>query len=133
MKSLKTAVIVASAAALLSGVAFAETVRLGTEGAYPPFNFVNDSGEIDGYERAVGDRLCEVAKLECTWVKNDWDSIIPNLVSGNYDVIIAGMSITEERDEIIDFTQDYYPPDPSFYIYLVNLKFLFTWNFYASA
>lgn len=118
MKSLKTAALFASAAALLSGVALAETVRLGTEGAYAPFNFINDSGEIDGFERAVGDSLCEIAKLECTWVKNDWDSIIPNLVSGNYDVIIAGMSITEERDEVIDFTQDYYPPDPSFYMAL---------------
>ena len=57
-----------------------------------------------------------MASLECTWVKNDWDSIIPNLVSGNYDVIIAGMSITDERDEVIDFTQDYFPPDPSTYM-----------------
>ncbi|OED40101.1 amino acid ABC transporter [Chromatiales bacterium (ex Bugula neritina AB1)] len=103
---------------LLGGNAFAESVRLGTEGAYPPFNFVNDSGEIDGFEREVGDTLCKLAELDCTWVKNDWDSIIPNLVSGNYDAIIAGMSITDEREEVIDFTQDYYPPDPSFYMAL---------------
>ncbi len=108
----------AAALALASSTVFAETVRLGTEGAYPPFNFVNDSGEIDGYEREVGDMLCKIAELDCTWVKNDWDSIIPNLVSGNYDAIIAGMSITDERDEVIDFTQDYYPPDPSFYMAL---------------
>ncbi len=105
-----------AAAVLISGPAFADTVRLGTEGAYPPYNFVNDNGEIDGFERELGDKLCELAELECTWVKNDWDTIIPNLVSGNYDVIIAGMSITEERDEIIDFTQDYFPPDPSTYM-----------------
>jgi polar amino acid transport system substrate-binding protein len=49
-------------------------------------------------------------------VTNDWDSIIPNLVSGNYDTIIAGMSITDERDEVIDFTQAYTPPDPSLYV-----------------
>ncbi|MCG6902665.1 MAG: transporter substrate-binding domain-containing protein, partial [Rhodobacter sp.] len=47
---------------------------------------------------------------------NEWDSIIPNLVSGNYDVIIAGMSITPERDEVIDFTQNYSQPDPSAYL-----------------
>ena len=47
---------------------------------------------------------------------NEWDSIIPNLVSGNYDTIIAGMSITAERDEVIDFTQDYFPPSPSVYM-----------------
>jgi len=93
---------------------------MGTEGAYPPYNFVNDSGEIDGFERELGDKLCALAELDCTWVKNDWDTIIPNLVSGNYDVIIAGMSITGERDEIIDFTQDYYPPDPSTYMALAG-------------
>ena len=93
-----------------------DVVRMGTEGAYPPYNFVNDQGEIDGFEREVGDKVCEIAKLNCEWVKNDWDSIIPNLVSGNYDTIIAGMSITEERDQVIDFTQEYFPPDPSAYV-----------------
>tara|TARA_B100001057_G_scaffold19525_2_gene18162 strand:- start:29463 stop:30203 length:741 start_codon:yes stop_codon:yes gene_type:complete len=96
----------------------ADTIRMGTEGAYPPYNFINDNGEIDGFERDLGDELCARAKLDCEWVQNDWDSIIPNLVSGNYDTIIAGMSITDERDEVIDFTQDYLPPDPSSYITL---------------
>lgn len=106
--------------ALFAGPALAETVRMGTEGAYPPYNFVNDNGEIDGFEREVGDKLCEIAELDCTWVKNDWDSIIPNLVSGNYDTIIAGMSITAERDEVIDFSQEYFPPDPSAYVSLAG-------------
>jgi polar amino acid transport system substrate-binding protein len=108
---------VALATGLASGAAFAQdTVRLGTEGAYPPFNFVNDSGEVDGFERELGDELCKRAELECTWVTNDWDSIIPNLVSGNYDAIIAGMSITDERKKDIDFTSNYTQPDPSSYV-----------------
>ena len=108
----------AAVAALAIGTAAfaADTVRMGTEGAYPPYNFVNDKGEVDGFEREVGDELCKRANLECTWVTNEWDSIIPNLVSGNYDTIIAGMSITAERDEVIDFTQEYFPPDPSAYV-----------------
>jgi polar amino acid transport system substrate-binding protein len=104
------------ALALSAGMSMAQTVRMGTEGAYPPYNFINDKGEVDGFERDVGDELCKRAGLTCTWVKNDWDSIIPNLVSGNYDTIIAGMSITAERDEVIDFTQDYYPPTASAYV-----------------
>lgn len=112
---MKNLIIAAALAAIATG-ATADTVRMGTEGAYPPFNFINDDGEVDGFEREVGDRLCEIAGLDCVWVVNDWDSIIPNLVSANYDTIIAGMSITDERDEVIDFTQEYFPSDPSAYM-----------------
>lgn len=106
----------AAALALSAGLASAQTVRLGTEGAYPPYNFINDKGEVDGFDRAVGDEVCKRAGLTCEWVTNEWDSIIPNLVSGNYDVIIAGMSITDERDQVIDFTQEYIPPAASLYV-----------------
>ncbi len=112
---MKNLILTTAALALGAGMAMADTIRMGTEGAYAPWNFINDAGEIDGFERELGDELCKRANLECEWVKNDWDSIIPNLVSGNYDVIIAGMSITDERDEVIDFTQNYTPPDPSAY------------------
>ncbi len=95
-------------------------VKMGTEGAYPPYNFINDSGEVDGFERELGDELCRRAELECAWVTNDWDSIIPNLVAGDYDTILAGMSITDERDEVIDFTQPYIPPGSSVYVALAG-------------
>ena len=117
MKKLILGAIIASFAATAG---FAQTVRMGTEGAYPPYNFINDAGEVDGFERELGDKLCEIAGLTCEWVTNDWDSIIPNLVSSNYDTIIAGMSITDERDETIDFTQEYFPPDPSAYVGLAG-------------
>ncbi|KAA0920188.1 transporter substrate-binding domain-containing protein [Aquicoccus porphyridii] len=117
---MKNLILTTAALALTAGFAMADTVRLGTEGAYPPFNFLNDAGEIDGFERELGDELCARAELTCEWVTNDWDSIIPNLVSGNYDVIIAGMSITPERDEVIDFTQNYTQPDPSAYMVLTG-------------
>lgn len=115
---MKKLILGTAALALSASLAFAQdkTVRMGTEGAYPPYNFINDAGEVDGFEREVGDELCKRAELTCEWVKNDWDSIIPNLVSGNYDTIIAGMSITDERDEVIDFTQDYFPPTASAYV-----------------
>lgn len=115
---MKKLILTTAVLALSAGFAMADTVRLGTEGAYPPYNFINDAGEVDGFERELGDELCKRASLECEWVTNEWDSIIPNLVSGNYDAIIAGMSITEERDEVIDFTQNYTQPDPSAYVAL---------------
>ncbi|MET4101925.1 polar amino acid transport system substrate-binding protein [Roseovarius sp. MBR-78] len=114
---MKKLLISTAAVAMMAGMAMAQdVVRLGTEGAYPPWNFINDAGQVDGFERELGDELCKRAALNCTWVTNDWDSIIPNLVSGNYDAIIAGMSITDERDQVIDFTQNYTPPDPSAYL-----------------
>ena len=111
MKS--TLTLAAAVALVASGALAQDVIRMGTEGAYPPYNFINDDGEVDGYERELGDMLCEMAELTCEWVTNDWDSIIPNLTSGNYDTIMAGMSITGEREEVIDFTQNYIPPSPS--------------------
>ncbi|MEO0692913.1 MAG: transporter substrate-binding domain-containing protein [Pseudomonadota bacterium] len=116
---MKKLILSAAVLAITAGGAFAQdVVRMGTEGAYPPWNFLNDDGEVDGFEKELGDELCARAELTCEWVTNEWDSIIPNLVSGNYDVIIAGMSITDERDEVIDFTANYTPPDPSAYVAL---------------
>ena len=116
---MKHLILSASLLALCAGAASAQdVVRMGTEGAYPPYNFINDQGEIAGFERDLGDELCVRAQLTCTWVKNDWDSIIPNLTSGNYDTIIAGMSITEEREAIVDFTQPYFPPAESLFMAL---------------
>ena len=117
---MKNLILATSALALTAGMAMADghgkTIRLGTEGAYPPYNFLDDNGEVAGFEREVGDELCVRAELTCEWVTNEWDSIIPNLVSGNYDVIIAGMSITDERDEVIDFSDPYTQPDPSAFL-----------------
>jgi polar amino acid transport system substrate-binding protein len=114
---MKKLILSVAALALSTGLALAQqTVRMGTEGAYPPFNFINDAGQVDGFERELGDKMCEMAGLTCEWVTNDWDSIIPNLVSGNYDTIIAGMSITDERDKVIDFSQPYIPPASSAYV-----------------
>ena len=118
---MKKTLILTTALATLASTAFAQdVVRMGTEGAYPPYNFIGDDGEITGFERVLGDELCARANLTCEWVLNDWDSIIPNLTSGNYDTIIAGMSITDERDEVIDFTQPYIPPASSLFLGMMD-------------
>ncbi|MCK4712222.1 MAG: transporter substrate-binding domain-containing protein [Marinosulfonomonas sp.] len=113
---MKKLILTTAVLALTAGMAMAQTIRMGTEGAYPPYNFINDAGNVDGFEIELGNELCKRAELTCEWVTNDWDSIIPNLVSSNYDTIMAGMSITDERDEVIDFSQEYMPPDPSGFV-----------------
>ena len=106
--------------ALTAGASLAQdVVRIGTEGAYEPYNYIDQAtGELTGYEIELGNELCKRASLNCEFVQNAWDSIIPNLQSGNYDMIMAGMSITEEREEVIDFTQNYIPPASSAYVAL---------------
>ena len=115
-----TIVIALSCFALMACAEATEEVRMGTEGAYPPYNFINESGEVDGLERELGDELCKRAEIDCVWVTNDWDTIITNLQAEDYDTIMAGMSITDERDELIDFTQPYIPPSPSVYFALAS-------------
>lgn len=109
-----------AALALGATAATADVVRMGTEGAYPPFNFVNEAGELVGFEIDLGNELCARAGLTCEWVQTDWDGIIPNLVAGNYDTIIAGMNQTEARAAVIAFTQPYKRPDPSAYMALAG-------------
>lgn len=94
----------------------ADTATIATDGNYHPFNFVNDRGEIDGLERELGDELCRRAGLTCEWVVSEWETMIPDLVAGEFDVILAGMSITAEREESIDFSEAYYPPTPSVFL-----------------
>lgn len=109
---LATALVALSAAAASAQ----DTVRIATEGLYPPYNLVNDAGTLDGYEVDLGNEICKRAALTCEFVQNDWDSMMPNLNSGNFDVIMAGMSITEERKADRLFTQNYYPPAISLYV-----------------
>jgi len=111
-----TKLALAAAAALAMFVTSAsaqQAIRIGTEGAYEPWNYVDANGNLAGLDIDVMNELCTRAELECTFVQTAWDTIIPNLNAGNYDVIAAGMSITDERKESINFTADYSPPDPS--------------------
>ncbi|RDE09125.1 transporter substrate-binding domain-containing protein [Pelagibacterium lacus] len=120
---MKKLIIAAATLAALSTAASAQDVlRIGTEGAYAPWNFINDAGELAGFEIDLGNAICEHTGMSCQFVQSEWDPIIPNLVAGNYDVIMAGMSITEERLASINFTQDYFPPDPSKYIVITGTE-----------
>ena len=110
---MKKTLLALSATMILSTAAIADTVRIGTEGAYAPWNYLDDDGKLAGYEIDLGMDLCKRAELNCEFVVNEWDSIIPNLLAGNYDMIMAGMSITDERQETIDFSVEYFPSDPS--------------------
>jgi polar amino acid transport system substrate-binding protein len=85
-----------------------EKIRIATEGYYAPFNYFDESGKLAGFDVDIGEALCEKMKTECEFVQQDWDALIPGLQEGKYDVIVASMSITEEREKKVSFTIPYY-------------------------
>ena len=91
----------------LSISANADKVRIGTEGAYPPWNSKDASGNLIGFEVELAKELCAIMKHECTIVEQDWDGMIPALLMRKFDAIMAGMSITAERQKTITFSQGY--------------------------
>ncbi|MDQ0323953.1 lysine-arginine-ornithine-binding protein [Pararhizobium capsulatum DSM 1112] len=98
------------------GVAAAEDIiRFATEAAYPPFNERAADGSIVGWEIDLGMAMCEKIGRKCEFVAQDWDGMIPGLLSNRFDGIFASMSITEERKQRIDFTNKYYQ-SPAYFI-----------------
>ncbi|MBS9722045.1 transporter substrate-binding domain-containing protein [Tianweitania sp. BSSL-BM11] len=100
------------AAALLftaAGQASAQekTITIATEGAYAPWNFTGPSGELQGFEIDLAKVLCERMKVKCEIVAQNWDGIIPSLNAKKYDAIMAGMSVTPARKEVIAFSDPY--------------------------
>ncbi len=107
MNIFKKTILTVLASLFIIGNVSAEKIKIGTEGAYPPWNSKDASGNLIGFEVELAQELCKIMKYECTIVEQDWDGMIPALVMRKFDAIMAGMSITAERQKTITFSQGY--------------------------
>ncbi|MBH3443512.1 MULTISPECIES: ABC transporter substrate-binding protein [Pseudomonas] len=108
MQNFKKVFLAAAVTLAFSAGAMAETLKMGIEAAYPPFNNKDASGQVVGFDKEIGDALCAKMKAECSVVTSDWDGIIPALNAKKFDFLISSLSITEERKGAVDFTDPYY-------------------------
>jgi polar amino acid transport system substrate-binding protein len=98
----------ACALVIAASTAQAETLKIATEGAYPPFNYVDSNNQLHGFDVDIANALCERMKVECTIVAQDWEGIIPALLAKKYDAVVASMIATDERKKKIAFSNHYY-------------------------
>ena len=108
MNILKKTIFSVLASLLIIGNVYAsDKIKIGTEGAYPPWNSKDASGKLIGFEVELAYTLCRYIGKQCVIVEQDWDGMIPALIMRKFDAIMAGMSITAERQKAISFSQGY--------------------------
>jgi len=98
----------ACALVIAASTAQAETLKIATEGAYPPFNYVDSNNQLHGFDVDIANALCKQMQVECQIVAQDWEGIIPALLAKKYDAVVASMIATDERKKKIAFSNHYY-------------------------
>lgn len=109
--------VIASAVLSLTLVA-AEPVTIGTEVSFPPYTHFDAAGGIVGLDRDIADAVCRRAALVCDWQPTRFDLLLPGVMAGNFDLVIAGIAVTPERQALVDFSQPYLLDDGQMSFYL---------------
>jgi ABC-type amino acid transport substrate-binding protein len=101
-------------AGLATGLILAATepVVVGTDAPFPSYTFVDAAGVITGFERDMMDQVCTRSGLQCTWELANFDELIPGVMSGRFDVVLGGIAVTDDRRNLVDFTEVYHATDP---------------------
>lgn len=89
-------------------------IRFATEATYPPFEYIDASGKIKGFDIDIAQALCMRMKTQCTFTNQPWESLIPSLKLGKFDALIGALAITDVRKQQVDFTDAYFSNAGSF-------------------
>ncbi|GAA4661177.1 transporter substrate-binding domain-containing protein [Bartonella pachyuromydis] len=106
MKFLAVALIIT--ATLFTQSAHTQTLKIASEGSYPPFSYIDSNNKLQGLDIDISYALCKKMDVECTIIMQDFEGMIPGLLAQKYDAIIASLALTSERLQKIDFTDSYY-------------------------
>ncbi|MDY7114941.1 transporter substrate-binding domain-containing protein [Halomonas sp. SSL-5] len=104
-------------AALVAGSASAEVrdIRIGVDVPYEPMEYRTPDGELTGFDIDLGNALCAEIGIDCEWVVQGWDGIIPGLMARKYDAIMSSMTINEQRREQVLFSEPYITPPSAWF------------------
>lgn len=86
----------------------ANVVRIATESNFKPFSYLDNQGNLVGFEIDLANAMCQQMQATCEITSHDWDGLIPSLNANRFDAIMAGMSITDERKQVVDFSEPYF-------------------------
>jgi len=91
-----------------------KTIRFATEATYPPFEFITEAGQIQGFDIDIANAICKKMQAQCVFSNQAFSSLIPSLKMGKFDALISALGITAERQKQVAFTDAYYQPSASF-------------------
>lgn len=114
MRALRSTALATMLLLLIAATASAASIRIGVSGNYPPLSYVDINNRLEGFEIDVAKALCAQMKASCEFVRADWNDLMPALLANRFDAIMASISITASRKEIIDFSKHYYQTPTSF-------------------
>ncbi|NWA08914.1 transporter substrate-binding domain-containing protein [Pseudomonas gingeri] len=100
----------ASLSMVVAGGALAEPITIATDATFPPFESVDGSGKLVGYDVELAQAVCDAAKLDCKIINAAWDGMIPGLISNKYDALISQLTVTQARRKILAFSDVYDHP-----------------------
>jgi polar amino acid transport system substrate-binding protein len=94
-------------------LAASQPVVIGTDAPFPAYTYVDAEGTITGFERDVMDEVCARSRMDCTWQQSNFDTLIPGVMTGQFDIVLGGMAVTEARQRLVDFSVSYHVTDPT--------------------